>query len=91
MMLVSDINKAILSGNFSAEDLKSISQATKAAYTMLQSRAKFAFYIGESVRFTTRSDELVTGKVTKINQKTINVRTNTGMEWKVSPSLLRKA
>lgn len=91
MMLVSDINKAILSGNFSAEDLKSISQATKAAYTMLQSRAKFAFYIGESVRFTTRSGELVTGKVTKINQKTIIVRTNTGTEWKVSPSLLRKA
>ncbi len=91
MMLVSDINKAILSGNFSADELRSISQATKAAYTMLQSRAKFAFYVGESVRFTTRSGELVTGKVTKINQKTINVRTNTGMEWKVSPSLLRKA
>jgi len=90
-MLVSDINKAILSGNFSADELRSISQATKAAYTMLQSRAKFAFYVGESVRFTTRSGELVTGKVTKINQKTINVRTNTGMEWKVSPSLLRKA
>jgi ribosomal protein L35AE/L33A len=89
--LVSDINKAILSGNFSADELRSISQATKAAYTMLQSRAKFAFYVGESVRFTTRSGELVTGKVTKINQKTINVRTNTGMEWKVSPSLLRKA
>ena len=91
MMLVSDVNKAILSGNFSAEDLKSISQATKAAYTMLQSRAKFAFYIGESVNFANRSGQLITGKVTKINQKTIIVRTNTGMEWKVSPSLLRKA
>jgi ribosomal protein L35AE/L33A len=91
MMLVSDINKAILSGNFSADELRSISQATKAAYTMLQSRAKFAFYIGESVNFTNRLGQLITGKVTKINQKTINVRTNTGMEWKVSPSLLRKA
>lgn len=91
MMLVSDINKAILSGNLSAEELRSISQATKAAYTMLQSRARFSFYVGESVSFTTRSGHPITGKVAKINQKTIQVRTDTGMEWKVSPSLLRKA
>ena len=91
MMLVSDINKAILSGNLSADELRSINQALKAAYTMLQSRAKFSFYVGESVNFADRSGQLITGKVTKINQKTINVRTNTGMEWKVSPSLLRKA
>lgn len=90
MMTVNDINKAILSGNLSAEDLRSVNQAVKAAYTMLQSRAKFAFYIGEPVSFTTRSGHPITGKVVKINQKTINVRTNTGMEWKVSPSLLRK-
>lgn len=90
-MLVSDINKAILSGNFSADELRSVSQAVKAAYAMAQSRAKFSFCVGQSVGFTSRSGELVTGKVTKINQKTINVRTNTGMEWKVSPSLLRKA
>ena len=80
MMSVNDINKAILSGNLSAEDLRSVNQAVKAAYTMLQSRAKFSFYIGESVNFTNRSGQLITGKVTKINQKTIIVRTNTGME-----------
>lgn len=91
MKSVTDINKAILSGNLSADELHSVNQAVKAAYTMLQSRAKFSFYVGESVRFTTRSGELVTGKVVKINQKTITVRTDTGMQWKVSPSLLRKA
>jgi ribosomal protein L35AE/L33A len=91
MKSVMEINKAILSGNLSADELRSINQALKAAYTMLQSRAKVAFYVGESVRFNTRSGELVTGKVTKINQKTIAVRTDTGMQWKVSPSLLKKA
>jgi ribosomal protein L35AE/L33A len=91
MKSVMEINKAILSGNLSADELRSINRALKAAYAMVQSRAKVAFYVGESVRFTTRSGELVTGKVTKINQKTIQVRTDTGMQWKVSPSLLKKA
>jgi len=90
MNSVNDINKAILSGNFSADELRSISQATKAAYTMLQSREKFSFYVGQSVGFTAKG-ELVKGKVTKINQKTINVRADNGREWKVSPSLLKKA
>lgn len=90
MKTVSEINKAILSGNFSPDDIRSIQQALKAAYSNMQTREKFSYRVGEEVTFKARSGEYISGKITKINQKTINVRTNTGMEWKVSPSLLKK-
>lgn len=90
MKTVSAINTAILTGNFNADELKSIQNALKAAYGRMQTVAKFSFIRGDKVTFTTRSGEKVVGTVAKINQKTITVNT-VNSQWKVSPSLLKKA
>jgi hypothetical protein len=90
MKTVSAINTAILSGNFNADELKSIQNALKAAYTRMQTVAKFSYQRGDRVYFTTKNGDKVMGVVDKINQKTITVNTVTSI-WKVSPSLLRKA
>lgn len=89
MKTVSEINKAILSGNFSPDDIRSIQLALKAAYSTMQTREKFSYRVGDEVTFKDRSGHYITGKVAKINQKTITVNTST-TQWKVSPSLLKK-
>lgn len=90
MKTVSAISNALLLGNFSADELKTIQNALKVAYTSMQTVAKFSYEQGDKVYFTTRNGDKVMGVVSKINQKTITVKTVTST-WKVSPSLLRKA
>lgn len=88
-MTVTEISKAILNGNFSPEEIRSIQMALKAAYSNMQTREKFSYRVGDEVTFKSRSGQYITGKVAKINQKTILVNTPIS-QWKVSPSLLKK-
>jgi hypothetical protein len=46
------------------------------------------FHIGQEVYFETKTRGAYTGKVQKINQKSITVVTDAGMVWKVHPNLL---
>lgn len=52
--------------------------------------AKNMFRIGDEVTFTTQNRGTFTGKVEKINPKTIKVRVGEFETWKVSPAMLRK-
>lgn len=45
---------------------------------------------GEPVSFTTDSGKIITGVVVRFNHKTVTVRTEDGLSWRVSPSLLSK-
>lgn len=89
MKTVSEINSAILNGNWSNEEIKSFVQAINYKMKEAQSRAVYSFRIGDKVSFTTRSGELIKGTVSKINQKTVTVNTSTST-WKVSGTLLKK-
>lgn len=51
---------------------------------------KLEFKKGDKVKFNAKSRGLQTGVVTKINSKTIAVKADTGVTWKVSPNLLQK-
>lgn len=63
-----------------------VNEATR----MKKSSAVNKFNIGDEVQFSTKSTT-VNGKITKINRLTVGVRdTVSGMEWKVSPSVLQK-
>lgn len=45
---------------------------------------------GERVSFTTDSGQIISGIVVRFNHKTVTVRTEDGLSWRVSPSLLSK-
>ena len=49
------------------------------------------FSIGERVCFQPDNRPVIYGIITKYNQKTVSVLTETGERWNVSPSLLRRA
>jgi len=49
------------------------------------------FSIGERVCFQPDDRPVISGIVTKYNQKTVSIVTETGERWNVSPSLLRRA
>jgi len=92
MKTVASVNNAILSGNFSMEELRSIGEALSVAYDRGQRTAKLYFSRGDKVYFdSTKTGERIHGTITKINQKTIELRTDRGNSWKVSASLLKKA
>jgi len=57
----------------------------------LARRATFAFRPGTRVQFTAKGGQVITGLVQKVNQKTVQVVSETGMPWKVSSTLLRAA
>jgi len=49
------------------------------------------FSIGERVCFQPEHRPVISGIITKYNQKTVSIVTETGERWNVSPSLLRRA
>lgn len=89
MKTVSDVNAAILNGNWSQAELSMLIKAINYKSKELQSRAVFSFRKGDKVSFNTRSGETITGTVARVNQKTVTVNTPNS-QWKVSGTLLRK-
>lgn len=53
--------------------------------------AMLDFSIGEQVNFHPPGHPVLTGVITKYNQKTVTVIASNGQQWKVSPSHLQKA
>ena len=52
--------------------------------------AMLDFRIGEQVSFHPPGHPVLTGMITKYNQKTVTVITSNGQQWKVAPSHLSK-
>ena len=52
--------------------------------------AMLDFRIGEQVSFQPPGHPVLTGMITKYNQKTVTVIASNGQQWKVSPSHLSK-
>ena len=57
----------------------------------LQEEAIDNFVVGQDVEFTRKDGDTIRGSIQKINRKTILVKTDLNLLWKVSPSLLRAA
>ena len=72
------------------DELSQASDMLKRAWSMEQQKAVNNFKIGDKVQFDAGNrGGIISGIVTKINQKTISVKTDTST-WKVSGSLLSK-
>jgi hypothetical protein len=94
-MTLQEINRAIIAGTFSNEDLNSIGDAIKFARSQLAAKAKFTLHTGSQVKFTnSRSGQTVLGTVEKVNRKFIIVRENGkafGGAWRVPANMLQAA
>jgi UTP-glucose-1-phosphate uridylyltransferase len=94
-MTLQEINRSIISGTFSNEDLNSIGDAIKFARSQIANKNKFTLVKGTSVKFTnSRSGQTVVGTVEKVNRKFIIVQEKGkafGGSWRVPANMLSAA
>jgi ferredoxin-fold anticodon binding domain-containing protein len=90
MDTVQEINRAILSGNFTNDDLTSISHAVQFVRAQLAKRNVCTMVIGTQVRFTSsRSGKVIQGCVEKVGRKNVIINTGAG-RWRVAANMLER-
>jgi hypothetical protein len=88
MTTIQDINRAIVAGSFTNDELTSIGDAIRFARAQLTREKKRSFRIGDSVQFTSAKRGMtVTGTVNKIAIKYITVSSTQGL-WRVPANML---
>ena len=94
-MTLQEINRSIVAGTFSNEDLTSITDAIKFARSQLVKVNKSTLVKGTSVKFTSsRTGKIVLGTVEKVNRKFVIVREAGGFistNWRVPANMLTAA
>jgi len=94
---IQQVNKAIMFGNFTNDELNSIADAVKFARASIAKQNKREMGIGTVVKFTnSRTGMIVTGTVKKVNRKYILVNEQKpgsliGSTWRVPASMLSVA
>jgi hypothetical protein len=72
------------------EELNQLVVAFKLQRTLLARSATRSLMVGDTVRFDAKTRGVITGKVTKINIKTVGVKcSRTGVQWKVTASAVQ--
>jgi len=71
------------------EDIEKIVKATNIARDKVNSLSKLSFRLGDKVSFKHKNN-VIPGKIKKINPKNIIVEVESGPAWTVWPSLLEK-
>ena len=90
-MNIKEIESAIISGDFNANDLAVLTNALNVARAILAQKTKGALRIGDVVSFKNpRLGTITTGTVEKVAVKFVNVR-SLNILWKVPASMLTKA
>jgi hypothetical protein len=91
-MNILEINKAIMFGTWSNDELTSIGDAVKWNRAQLGKQTKRSMTLGCTVRFThPKTGRLHTGIVKKIKIKNITVLENGTMNWNVPANMLEVA
>ena len=90
-LTIADVNTAIITGNFTNEQLNSIGDAIKFARAQIANKNKFTLVKGTDVKFTnSRSGQTVRGTVEKVNRKFIIVKSGL-TNWRVPANMLSAA
>jgi len=78
--------------NMTSDELNQVGQAIKLQRTYNARTATRSLMVGDIVGFDAKTRGYITGRVTKINTKTVAVRcSKTGTQWKVTATLLEPA
>jgi hypothetical protein len=86
---IKEINTAIISGQFTNDDLNSIVEALRYARAQLIKQNRRGLMVGDTVKFTSsRNGITYTGTVNKIKIKNVLVRTNAGALFNVPANML---
>ena len=97
MATIQEINRSIISGSFTNDQLSSIIEAVKFARNQIASVNKFTLVKGTQVKFVnSRTGQTVVGTVEDVKRKFIHVRENTSGRltsgvWRVPASMLEAA
>lgn len=87
-MTIQEINRSIICGKFTNDELTSIIDAVKFNRSQLGKTVKRSLMLGDNVNFnSSKLGRNVTGVVTKIAIKYVTVRTVNGL-WKVPANML---
>ena len=78
--------------NMTSDELNQVAEAIKLQRTLNARTATRSLMVGDIVGFDAKTRGYITGRVTKVNIKTVTVRcSKTGTQWKVSATLLEPA
>ena len=88
-MTINELNQAIMFGEFTNEQLNSLQMAIKFARAKLGKKNKYAFGVGDSVRFDSRGVRYV-GVVQRVLVKNVVVKTSIGT-YRVPANMLEAA
>ena len=90
-LTIAEVNTAIITGNFTNDQLNSIGDAIKFARAQIAKQNKFTLVKGTQVKFTnSRSGQTVVGSVEKVNRKFIIVKSGLS-NWRVPANMLSAA
>ena len=90
MNAVIEINRAILSGNWTHDELNSMRQAIQFVNAQLTRKNVGTMVIGTQVEFTnSRNHQKLQGRVEKVGRKFMMVNTGT-MLWRVPAAMLTR-
>jgi hypothetical protein len=88
MPTIQEVNSAIMFGDFTDDQLRSISMAIQFRRTQIGKETKRELRLGTRVQFTnSRTGQVVQGSVGKINIKYVMVNSN-GTTWRVPANML---
>jgi preprotein translocase subunit YajC len=77
--------------NMTNDEINQVVEAIKLQRTYNARQTARALTVGDTVSFDARTRGVITGTVTKINTKTVQVRCNRTMDkWKVTASMLKQ-
>jgi len=79
---------ALFISTASSDELNQLARLMKTRRGHLQEITATQFRVNDQVRFDAKSRGIITGRITKINKKTVKVMSQKGVLWSVSPSLL---
>ena len=79
-------------GRMDAAELNRVIAAVKLQRTLLARNSVRSLMVGDIVGFDAKTRGYITGRVTKVNSKTVLVKqSSTGVQWKVTATLLEPA
>jgi predicted phage gp36 major capsid-like protein len=88
MSTIQEVNSAIMFGDFTDEQLRSVSMAIQFRRNQIGKETKRELRLGTRVQFTnSRTGQVVQGSVGKINIKYVMVNSN-GTTWRVPANML---
>ena len=91
-LTIQEINRNIMYGNWTNDELNLIMSAVTCARAQLRREKIREFWVGDSVKFTSQKRKVtVTGTVTKVARKYVTVREGQNTLWRVPANMLEAA